>query len=251
MKETNMPLRGTVSLPGRAEPQLGSGFDPTSGADRPREWYSRGYLPHCDYPGLLQTITYRLADSLPTEVLAWMERDLLNMVPNQANTLRRKHLDTQLDAGHGCCILRDPRAAECVVDTWRHFAGERYDLIAWVVMPNHVHVLIRVYEGMALGKIVQSWKSYTGRKIAQIERECRAGARRSQGDECRAGALRSQDRVWMREYWDRFIRDERHFSSAVNYIHDNPVRVGLIRRAEDWPWSSAMEWASEHGKAAR
>ena len=237
MKETNMPLRGTVPPLGRAEPQLGSGFDPTSGADRPREWYSRGYLPHCDYPGLLQTITYRLADSLPTEVLAWMERDLLNVVPNQANTLRRKHLDTQLDAGHGRCILRDPRAAECVVDTWRRFAGERYDLIAWVVMPNHVHVLIRVYEGMALGKIVQSWKSYTGRKIAQIERECRAGARRSRGNECRAGARRSQDRVWMREYWDRFIRDERHFSSAVNYIHDNPVRAGLIRRAEDWPWS--------------
>lgn len=58
-----------------------------------------------------------------------------------------------------------------MVDTWRHFAGERCDQIAWVVMPNHVHVLIRVYEGVALGKIVQSWKSYTGRQIRRVMEE--------------------------------------------------------------------------------
>jgi len=163
--------------PGSAEPQLGPGQveesggrgsragarrsqDETSraGARRPqaqaREWYSRGYLPHRDHPGLLQAITYRLADSLPAKALARIEEELRMVDPQHVDAERRKRLDAWLDSGRGCCVLREPRAATCVIDTWRRFAGERYDLIAWVVMPNHTHVLIRVYEGVALGKIV-------------------------------------------------------------------------------------------------
>ncbi len=216
---------------GNAEPQLG----PSKG------WYSRGYLPHRDHPGLLQAITYRLADSLSADALACMEAELRLAGSQRMDAERRERLEAWLDAGHGCCALRDPRAANCVVDTWRCFAGKRYDLIAWVVMPNHVHVLVRVYEGTALGRIVQSWKSYTGRRIAllMLEEKCRAGVQRSQGD--RAGARRSQT-VWMREYWDRFIRNERHFSAAMYYIHQNPVKAGLVSHAEDWPWSSAKEY---------
>jgi len=194
-------------------------------------WYSRGYLPHCDYPGLLQSITYHLADSLPAAALERMDAELRSLPPQQRDRERRQRIEDWLDAGHGCCVLREPEAAACVVENWRHFAGERYDLIAWVVMPNHVHVLIRVYEGVPLGKIVQSWKSYTGKKMRGMM-ESRAGARPSQGGG-----------VWMREYWDRYIRDERHFEAVVRYIHDNPVKARLVERPEDWPWSSAREFA--------
>jgi len=103
--------------------------------------------------------------------------------------------------------------------------------MAWVVMPNHVHVLIRVYEGATLGKIVQSWKSYTGRQIAELG----LGVPR-------AGATGRS--VWMRDYWDRFIRDEKHFNAAVEYIHGNPVKAGLVKNPEDWPWSSGPSWGS-------
>jgi len=229
---------------GNAEPQLG----PTH-----RGWYSRGYLPHCDHPGLLQVITYHLADSLPAAVLEQIDAELRSLPPERQNSQRRTLVDAWLDAGHGSCVLRLPQAAACVVDTWRHFAGERYDLIAWVVMPNHVHVLIRTHEGVALGKIVQSWKSYTGRRIREmLEDMSRAGAECAQTG--RAGARRSRDRraparpsqgVWMREYWDRYIRDERHFQAAVDYIHQNPVKAGLVGKAEDWPWSSAGEYVAE------
>lgn len=111
-------------------------------------------------------------------------------------------------------------------------AGARYDLIAWVVMPNHVHVLIRTYEGVTLGKIVQSWKSYTGRQISKMQtaQETRLGNQDSAG-------------IWMREYWDRFIRDEPHFQTVIAYIHQNPVKAGLVAHAEDWFWSSAAELA--------
>lgn len=197
-----------------------------------RGWYSRGYLPHCDYPGLLQVITYRLADSLPRDVILRLDAELRSMPPKKQDAERRKRIDAWLDAGHGSCLLRQPEAAACVADNWRHFAGVRYDLIAWVVMPNHVHVLIRTYEGAALGKIVQSWKSYTSRQIGQM-----VGPRVVDG-----GALGKSNGIWMREYWDRFIRDEQHFHAEIDYIHQNPVKAGLVAQAEDWPWSSAEEF---------
>jgi len=214
-----------------------------------RGWYSRGYLPHCDHPGLLQNITYRLADSLPAAVREQIEVDLRSLPPSQQDMERRRRVEAWLDAGHGSCVLRRPEAAQCVVDTWRHFDGERYDLIAWVVMPNHVHVLVRVYEGVPLAKIVQSWKSYTARRIRPLmQEESRAGVQplpaTMEEKDSPAGARRSRKQgVWVREYWDRYIRDERHFLTAVEYIHRNPVKAGLVRRASDWPWSSARESA--------
>lgn len=223
---------------GTAEPQLGpTQLGPAQPVSAHRGWYTRGYLPHCDHPGLLQAITYRLGDSLAVTVLEQMDVELRRLPAARRDGERRKRIEDWLDAGHGCCALRIPEAAACVVDTWKHFAGERYDLIAWVVMRNHVHVLIRVYEGVPLGKIVQSWKSYTGRRVREMMEEMgRAGARRSQG----GGQGRG---VWMREYWDRYIRDERHLKAAVRYIHENPVKAGLVGTAEDWPWSSARECA--------
>jgi len=94
-------------------------------------------------------------------------------------------------------------------------------------MPNHVHVLIRPQQDMPLARIVQSWKSYTARRI----RERRAPARHE------------KRQVWQREYWDRFIRHEGHFRDVVAYIHRNPVQAGLCTRPEDWRWSSASRWA--------
>src|SRR4030042_346995 len=110
-----------VSHAGNAEPQLGPSH---------RGWYSRGYLPHCDHPGLLQAITYHLADSLPASVLEQMDAELRSLPPERQDTELRRRVDVWLDAGHGSCALRIPEAAACVVDTWRRFAGERYDLIA-------------------------------------------------------------------------------------------------------------------------
>jgi putative transposase len=249
------------SSPGNAEHQLGS---PPSSPHR--EWYSRGYVPHCDHPGLLQSVTYHLADSLPATLLERLNAELRSLPLERQEVERRTRVEDRLDAVHGSCVLCHPEAAACVVDTWRHFGGERYDLIAWVVMPIHVHVLIRTYEGVSLGKIVQSWKSYTGRRIrpltedmclcrmegragARRSQDCRAGVGRSpegQADagrtlESRAGAGRSQG-VWTREYWDRFVRNERHFEAVVAYIHENPVKAGLVKTARDWLWSSAREY---------
>lgn len=182
-------------LPGSAEHQFGA-----SEPSPPKDWYSRGYLPHRDHPGLLQGITYHLGDSLPREALERMEEELRFVEDKKKESERRKKIEAWLDAGYGSCVLRDPRAAKLIVDTWRRFAGIRYDLIAWVVMPNHVHALVRMYEGVDLGKVVQSWKNYTARKIREMglggavgegeKSTRRTGVRRSQDDTRRTGVRR-------------------------------------------------------------
>jgi REP element-mobilizing transposase RayT len=115
--------------------------------------------------------------------------------------------------------LRDDRVAEIVQNNWLHFAGERYTLHAWVIMPNHTHILYTPLPGWDLSQIVHSWKSYTAHKINKL--------------------LGRSGKLWQDEAFDRYIRDARHFDNALAYVENNPVKAGLCAKPEDWPWSSA------------
>ncbi|MBB3059871.1 REP-associated tyrosine transposase [Microbulbifer rhizosphaerae] len=189
-------------------------------------WYSRGYLPHLDSIHALQFITFRLADSLPKNQLEQLECELkqLKSVRN-LESVKRKRIDQWLDAGYGCCALGHPEMARVMEQALLKFHRVRYQLIAWCIMPNHVHVLIEPQE--PLGKIVQSWKSITARWALRknAELELRVPGRK----------------LWMPDYWDRFIRDQQHFEQVIDYIHRNPVKAGLCSRPEDWHWSSTRD----------
>lgn len=226
-------------ISGNAAPQCGSADDKPgesilgkSCSQQNRGYYTRGYLPHFDLSHAIQHITYRLADSLPRLVLEQMQSEVKTSFPDdeKRKSELRQRIETYLDAGHGSCILQVPEVAACVIDTWRHFDGKRYHLLEWVVMPNHCHVLIEQIEGVSLGKIVLSWKNYTARWINGYK--SRAGARLSRENS-------DDGKVWHREYWDRYIRNERHFLAARDYIIMNPVKAGLVAKPSDWPWSSA------------
>jgi REP element-mobilizing transposase RayT len=106
-----------------------------------------------------------------------------------------------------------------------HFDGERYRLIAWCLMPNHVHVVIEIVDGYSLTDIVRSWKSFS--------------ARRANSELGRTG------RFWHPDYFDRYMRDERHFAQTVEYVELNPVKAGLASAADEWLWSSAYFRKSE------
>jgi len=242
------------SAPGSAAPQCGdlgkkieecrTGVRRSQSQEGARGWYSRGYLPHFDAPHVIQHITYRLADSLPRTALERMqdEVEILPLDHEKRKAELRQRIEAYLDAGYGSCVLRAPEVAACVVDTWLRFDGERYRLLEWVVMPNHCHVLIGPLDGFPLGKIVLSWKNYTARFINQYN--SRTGVRRSQ--EYRTGVRRSQ--VWQREYWDRFIRNERHFEAVKSYIAMNPVNAGLVAKPEDWLWGSVKQRGENDGE---
>lgn len=186
---------------------------------QPPGWHGRGYLPHFDDGQSLQAITYRLGDALPAEVLVKLTEQLAD------DDTRRGKIEHYLDVGHGCCLLRRAENARMVVENWRQFHGTRYQLHAWVVMPNHVHVLIEPLANYGLSQIVHSWKSYTAKAMLRHN----AGQR---------PALPTASRIGQADYWDRFIRNEHHYRATVDYIHHNPVKAGLCANAEDWPWSS-------------
>jgi putative DNA methylase len=182
-------------------------------------WYSRGYLPHFNAERQTQTMTFRLFDSMPQEVLdAWRE-EISSLPKKEYDLERRKRIDAYLDQGYGSCYLRDDRIAEIVQNALLHFDGERYFLHAWVVMPNHVHVLYTPDAGWELSQIAHSWKSYTASASNK--------------------ALGRKGEFWQPEPFDRYIRDEKHFKNAVSYIENNPVKAGLCGKPEDWRWSSA------------
>ncbi len=204
-------------------------------------WHSRGYLPHLESAEKIQHVTFHLADSLPKSVLDRLEAELKRLPPEKQDVERRQRIEAWIDAGHGSCVLRETEIAAMVQNSFLTFDGQRYRLLAWVVMPNHVHVLFQSLNGWTVAKIVASWKKFTARKICDYQRANPGSANLPIGDP-------SGPRVWHREYWDRYIRDERHFQRAVEYIHQNPVKAGLVAKAEAWPWSSA--WKDNPGAGA-
>lgn len=182
-------------------------------------WHSRDYLPHFDEPGLVQAITFRLADALPVAVLERWQSELADEPDRIKERFMRQRIEDWIDAGHGSCALRDARVAQMVEEALFHFDGQRYRLLAWVVMPNHMHLLIETLKGWPIAGLVHSWKTWTAH---------------------RANALRgTTGAFWQREYYDRYIRDQEHLANVVQYIEQNPVKAGLCASAKDWPWSSA------------
>jgi len=228
--------------------------------NQPGGWKSRGYIPHYDGEGVIQHVTVHLADSLPKSAIDRLEDTIKSMPDAQRKIERRKRLHDWVDAGYGSCVLRTPEIAEMTQNTFLHFDKERYHLHAWVVMPNHFHVLVQPINGWTLSKIVASWKKFTARKIGDyLKREKQANqeatkslANREIGDPGNANLLIGNsgstnlpignlklNPVWHREYWDRFIRNERHYIQTLEYIHNNPVLAGLVDNPEEWRWTSA------------
>lgn len=135
-------------------------------------------LPHWLQEGRLYFVTFRLADSLPIEAVnqlrhereAWDRRNQEPPSPAQRQEYHRlfsERVESWLDEGQGECILADPQCAAVVAETLAHFDGRRYRLDHWVIMPNHVHVLVLPMAHYVLTNILHSWKSYTAHVIGR------------------------------------------------------------------------------------
>ncbi len=182
-----------------------------------KDWHRRFHsVPHRENKAL-QSITFRLYDSLPKEVIEEIKLKLdINEDDDSCDSIQYQRLRQKIaeyeDAGYGHCFLRDERIAAIMQDTLKHFDGERYQLICWCIMPNHVHVLIEVNEGWSLSRIMHGWRSYTAKEANRI--------------------LGRTGKIWMEEYYDRYIRDDYHLQKTINYILNNPANAGL----DEWPW---------------
>jgi REP element-mobilizing transposase RayT len=188
-------------------------------------------LPHWQLDGGYYFITIRLADSLPADTIERLRRDrsrLLRTIaknPDEPTDAERdkverffgRRLDEFLDLGRGACWLREDRVAALVAGAFQFFNNERYRLFAWCVMPNHAHVLMQLFRGADLERVLHSWKSYTSSEANKV--------------------LGRSGVFWQRDYFDRLVRDEDGLEETKRYIVQNPSSAGLL----DWRWKWACE----------
>ena len=176
-------------------------------------WYSRGRLPHFDGGEIPQFITFRLHDSLPQEVLEKWRLEA------ETDADLRKRVEKYLDAGYGGSWLKHENIATVVQNALLFHDEKKYRLSAWVIMPNHGHLLATPKAGFSLGEIMHSIKSYTAHEANKL--------------------LDRKGAFWQHESFDRYIRNQKHFYSVIRYIENNPVKAKLCNNPEDWRFSSA------------
>src|SRR4029078_1382531 len=123
--------------------------------------------PHFDGK-VTQFITFRLADSLPQAVFDELKLQLEHDKHTDFSPELRSRIENYLDAGAGECILQDPKVAHIVQETILNEHGKSCDVDAWVIMPNHTHVLLRVYEGHNLASVMKRIKGISARRINQL-----------------------------------------------------------------------------------
>lgn len=162
-----------------------------------------------------------------------MGRPLSRDEEKRLDHLHSEKVGKYLDAGHGACWMKNDRIAEIVESALQHFDGERYDLAAWCVMPNHVHVVVKPRPGHELPDIVHSWKSFTAHEANK--------------------ALKRKGQFWEEEYYDHLIRDEADYVRCAEYVLANPEKAGL----KDWKWigmkgesSTGVPPVGNHGRDA-
>jgi type I restriction enzyme R subunit len=214
--------------------------------------FRRRRLPHWDVAEATYFITTCLAGSIPAAGLKGLNdyRLELDARPRPAGVGEteweiRKHklifarLDQLLDEQPAVRWLEDVRLAREVCSNLRHFAGDRYDLLAFVVMPSHFHWLIRptnrycneiAKEGDRRApreRIMQSVKGYAARQCNLL--------------------LGRSGTFWQDESYDHCVRDNDELLRIVEYIERNPVKAKLVTKAEEWEYSSAFVRAAKGG----
>ena len=206
----------------------GTGLQPVQAAPDDQTIHIRegAYLPHWTRGGAVYAVTFRLADSLPWYVLEGWRRDRDAIVDNakqqgrpltdhDVDELRRLHserVESYLDEGRGACWLRRGDVADVVVRCLEHFDRQRYHMLAWCVMPNHVHVVLQPLPGFELSQILHSWKRQSARDANRI--------------------LARHGEFWQAEYFDHLVRDENDLRHSVEYAWGNPDAAGLT----GWAW---------------
>ena len=179
-----------------------------------RGWHQRGYLPHFDAPGVTQFVTFQLHDSFPVTRRAEWE----TILREPDDSAKRRKLEAWLDRGHGECWLRRRDVAELVGKVLLEADGRDYRMQAWVVMPNHVHLVVDVWN-VPLAKMIGGWKGKSSR-LANV-------------------LMHRSGQCWQEDYFDTLIRDEAHLKRAIRYTEQNPVKAFLAKAPRDWPGCSA------------
>lgn len=192
----------------------------------------RRHLPHWHPEGVPIFVTWNLKGAMPAEAAVRLrqERDRLTSEPPRScesptdRAIREAKVlfglsDAILDRSTtGPLWLKDSQASQLVERSILFGTPRRYDLFAWCIMANHVHILIRPAGG--LSRVMQGLKGYTARQINTLDNA--------------KGRI-----LWQDESYDHWVRDEDELHRIIHYIEHNPVTAGLCTHPQNWPWSSA------------
>ena len=182
-------------------------------------------LPHWFQPKATYFVTFRTEDSMPLPVVkrwhdersTWLERqgisdstqnwkEKFEKLPEKLrlhfhNTFSKQYLE-YLDKGYGACVLKRPKLSKIVADSLFYFNGDRYHIGDFVIMPNHVHLLVCFFGDTDLLKQCSSWKRFSARAINK--------------------ELGQRGRFWQEEGFDHLVRSPEQFFAIQQYIRDNP-----------------------------
>ncbi len=166
-------------------------------------------LPHWQQGEAMQFVTFRLADSLPRSFMrewssdrqVWLAKHPQPWNEEVQNEYRRifsKKVEACLDQGIGSCLLRENENRAHLIDAMMVYQGVRVRHEAWIIMPNHVHLLFQPLVPMA--QLIKSWKGISARRIGQGS-------------------------IWQSNYRDTLVRSEKHFCAVIRYIRKNPLKL--------------------------
>ena len=200
--------------------------------------FYRRHLPHIQPPGATLFVTFRLAGSIPAEVLEQLIEEgqrveaVLDKIPDQVERRRRAYeeqrrlfgkWDKALDtAQSGPFWLCKPQVAAVAANSLHHLNNQKYDLDAFCIMPNHVHLVCEPLQKPdasyhTISAIMHSIKSFTANESNRL--------------------LDREGEFWQGESYDHVVRDEAEWRRIIKYVLNNPVAAGLVSRPEDWKWS--------------
>jgi len=189
--------------------------------------FKRRNLPHWEVEGGRYFVTVHCADSLPREAVARLKEIHHAMAGTEPQSLQflalqRRHfatLERYLDAGHGKCMLREPRAAEVIVTELSALSEWQVHVPHFSILPNHWHALLVPRRDLA-HSLSAVMKRLKGRSAASIRK-----------------SIGGRGPVWQREWFDRWTRNDAEWEKCVAYIRNNPVKAGLVREWQQHPWT--------------
>ena len=168
-----------------------------------------GHLPHVSQRQKLYAVTFRLHDSLPKDVtLSYMNECTARYgekepdFKSKREILLHKKMMEYMDMGHGECLLKYPDVRIIIEEAFRYVHDKMALVHAYVIMPNHIHIVLETKEEVKIQEVMHNLKRYTASKINKL--------------------LLREGNVWQREYYDRVIRNQTHYENAVKYIINNP-----------------------------
>ncbi|WP_156345582.1 transposase [Verrucomicrobium spinosum] len=148
------------------------------------------------------------------------------LTASERKKARQRMIERYLDQGAGACWLQRPEVAQMAVEALKHFNGIRYELDEWVIMPNHIHLVLLPLANHSLSSILHSRKRLIAREANKL-------------------IGKTGESFWQPESYDHWIRSDEEMARIKEYVRQNPVKGRLCESADEWPWGSACRNAGK------